>query len=145
MIQLYFLSILCNCLAAFALLTGKDSDEGKTQFPGNELKNNPTFHLVLGILCTVTGVLKLLSPIPKRPDTLQAIILLGDLLPSAIGVLAGLLLIFGIYRQDALKTTDVQGTMDKLGITLLAFKKPIGLALLAGSVLHFLFPYALFI
>jgi hypothetical protein len=140
---LYFLSILCNGLAGFILLKGKDGDAAVNR-AGFSI-NNPTFHLVLGILCTVTGVLKLLAPIPLRPDATYGIIILGDLIPSATGIIAGLLLIFGIYRQDNEKISDSQGTMDKLGITLLAFRKPIGIALLAASVIHFLFPYVLFL
>jgi len=145
MIQLYFLSIVCSALAGFVLLFGKDADDDKPQLPVYNLTNNPTFHLVLGILCTVTGVLKILSPIPMRPDAVNGIIVLGDLIPAAAGIIAGLLLIFGIYRHDFSKASDDQGSMDKLGLTLLAFRKPIGMILLAASIVHFLFPYALFL
>jgi len=130
--QLYFLSILCNSLAGYVLLAGRDIDNEKAPF----LLKNPTFHLVLGILCTITGVLKLLAPIPYN------VIILGDLFPAVAGILAGLLLIFGIYRQDNYKITDTQGSMDRLGITLLAFRKPIGILLFAASLMHFLFPHA---
>ncbi|MCL2441847.1 MAG: hypothetical protein FWD13_00060 [Treponema sp.] len=129
--QLYFLSILCNSLAGYVLFAGKDDSE-KAPF----LLKNSTFHLVLGILCTITGVLKLLAPIPYN------VIILGDLFPSIGGITAGLLLIFGIYRQDNYKITDTQGAMDKLGLTLLTFRKPIAVFLFATSILHFLFPRA---
>nr|AGS52372.1 hypothetical protein [uncultured bacterium contig00077] len=134
--QLYFLSILCNGLAGFILFTGKDSQpvENTAKFS----LQNPTIHLVLGILCSVTGVLKLLSPMKTA--------LLGDLVPAAAGVTAGLLLIFGIYRHDVSSSSEEpSGTLDRLGENLMKFRKTVGLGLLAVALLHFLFPYALFL
>jgi len=132
MIQLYFLSILCNGLAGYVLFSGSDNTAEKTGFS----INTPTFHLVLGIMCAVVGILKLLSP------TMDKVIILGDLIPCAGGLIAGLMLIFGIYRQDM---SAKAGELDRLGVSLLAFRKPIGLGLLAISILHFLFPQALFL
>jgi len=130
MIQLYLLSIVCNCLAGFVLFSGNDSNIDNTQIP----INSPTFVLALGIMCSVTGVLKLLSPIDLP--------IIGDLLPAAGSIIAGLILIFGIYRQN---TSAKAGELDRLGVSLLAFRKPIGLVLFAVSILHFLFPRALFL
>ncbi|MCL2809402.1 MAG: hypothetical protein FWD24_04970 [Treponema sp.] len=129
MIQLYFLSIVCNCLAGYVLFAGSDNNEN-TPFP----VNNPTFILALGILSAVSGVLKLLSSMD--------IPVIGDLLPAASGIIAGIILIFGIYRQNI---SSKPGELDRLGVSLLAFRKPIGLILLAVAVLHFLFPRALFL
>lgn len=146
MIQLYFLSILCNGLAGYVLFLGNGGSSGDGTVGGSagidsDLKprfpvNNPTFFLILGILCIVTGVLKLLSP------TLDGIPILGDLIPSAAGIVAGLVLIFGIYRQDV---SGKSGELDRIGTSLLAFRKPIGLGLLVISLIHFLFPKALFL
>jgi predicted benzoate:H+ symporter BenE len=133
MIQLYFLSIVCNGLAGYVLFAGSDS---KIREKTNFSINNTTFYLVLGIISIVTGVLKLLSP------TLDGIPILGDLLPAAAGVIAGIMLIFGIYRQD---TSEKSGELDRFGTSLLAFRKPIGLALMAVALVHFLFPQALFL
>jgi len=130
--QLYFLSILCNGLAGYVLFTGKDNDIEIT----NISMKNSTFHLVLGIMCAVTGVLKLLSP------SFDGILILGDLIPSAAGLSAGLMLVFGIYRQDM---SAKAGELDRLGVSLLAFRKPIGIALMAIALIHFLFPQTLFL
>ena len=137
MIQLYFLSILCNGLSGYVLFAG-DEDAAVD----NSLRfsiNSPTFHLVLGILSAVTGILKLLSP------TMEGIPLLGDLIPAAAGVMAGLLLIFGIYRRDVAASSEAQGSLDRLGASLLRFRKFVGLGLLVVAVVHFLFPQALFL
>jgi len=135
MIQLYFLSILCNGLSGYLLFAGNENKMiEKTRF------SNPTYHLVLGILSAVVGVLKLLSPNADK------ILILGDLLPAAGGVAAGFLLIFGIYRQES--SSAVQQTnesLDKYGVSLLRFRKSIGLGLLAVALLHFLFPQTLFL
>jgi hypothetical protein len=130
--QLYLLSVLCNGLAGYVLFSGNENDSENARF---SIKT-PTFHLVLGILSAVTGVLKLLSP------SFDGIPIIGDLIPVAAGLVAGLMLIFGIYRQDL---SAKAGELDRLGISLLAFRRPIGLGLMAISLLHFLFPQALFL
>jgi hypothetical protein len=143
MIQLYFLSILCNGLCGYILFAG-DKNEGEETVDsiGESIRfslNTPTFHLVLGILCAVTGILKLLSP------TMDDFLILGDLVPSAAGVIAGILLIFGIYRQDISAAPENPGTLDRFGVSLLRFRKTIGFGLIIVACLHFLFPKALFL
>jgi len=135
MIQLYFLSILCNGLSGYLLFAGNENEAvEKTRL------SNPTYHLVLGILSAVVGVLKLLSPNADK------ILILGDLLPSVSGLAAGFLLIFGIYRQDSSSTSQTEtSSLNTLGLSLLRFRKSIGLGLLAVALLHFLFPQTLFL
>ena len=136
MIQLYFLSILCNGLSGYILFAG---DESQSDEKSIILFNNPTFHLVLGILSGVTGVLKILSP------SIGGVPILGDLIPSAAGIVAGFMLIFGIYRKDNASTDQSTGSLDVLGSGLLRYRKPIGLVMLCVSLIHFLFPEALFL
>jgi hypothetical protein len=141
MIQLYFLSILCNGLCGYILFAGNEDEESEDSINKNIRfsLNTPTFHLVLGILCAVTGVLKILSP------TMDGILLLGDLIPAAAGIIAGILLIFGIYRQDISAAPENPGALDRFGVSLLRFRKAIGLGLIIVAVLHFLFPKAIFL
>ncbi|MDR3020526.1 MAG: hypothetical protein LBU66_06435 [Treponema sp.] len=136
MVQLFFLSILCNGLSGYLLFK---HDENGTEDKAQSPLNNPTFQLVLGILSVVTGVLKLLSPFGGRAY------IFGDLVPSAAGVLAGLLLIFGLYRQGKTSEPGPEKSLDAFASNLLRFRKPIGLGLIAVAVLHFLFPQALFL
>ncbi|WP_461246576.1 hypothetical protein [Treponema sp. R6D11] len=145
MIQLYFLSILCNGLSGYILFAGNGNGEAEDASTDSIEKslsfslNTPTFHLVLGILCAVTGILKLLSP------TMDGILILGDLIPSAAGIIAGILLVFGIYRQDISAAPENPGSLDRLGASLLRFRRTVGFALIAVAFLHFLFPQALFL
>ncbi|MDR0322397.1 MAG: hypothetical protein LBI28_12925 [Treponema sp.] len=136
MIQLYFLSVLCNGLSGYVLFAGNGGDTEKT---GLSL-NNPTFHLVLGILSAVTGILKILAP-PLEGD----IPIIGDLIPAAAGIIAGLVLIFGIYRQGITRAPESDGSLDRIGVNLLTFRKPLGLALLAIAFVHFLLARTLFL
>ena len=124
MMQLYFLSILCNGLAGYVLFFGDGGSE-KLKLP----VNNPTFYLVLGILSIVTGVLKLLSPLK--------IFFIGDLLPAAAGVIAGIMLIFGLYRRE--NALSVSGELDRIGSNLLDLRKPLGMGIFASAVAHFIF------
>lgn len=119
-------------MAGYVLFSENDSEVEVSRF---SIKS-PTFHLVLGIMCGVTGVLKLLSP------SFDGVLILGDLLPAAAGLVASLLLIFGIYRQNL---SAKAGELDRLGVSLLAFRKPIGIGLIAVAIIHFLFPAALFL
>jgi hypothetical protein len=138
MVQLYFLSILCNALSGYVLFAGNDNE---TSEKPSSFADNPTFTLVLGILSAVTGVLKLLSP------TVDKIPILGDIVPAISGVAAGFVLIFGIYRQNTPSASISTSTnsLDSLAQTFLSFRKPLGLGLLAVALLHFLFPDALFL
>jgi len=133
MIQLYFLSILCNGLSGYLLFSGNDSEAVENS------RFNPTAHLVLGILSAVVGVLKLLSP------AMDTTFFFGDLFPAVGGIAAGYLLIFGIYRQDSFSTSPPGGSLDKFGVNLLRFRKFIGLGLMAVAVLHFLVPKIIFL
>jgi len=137
MIQLYFLSILCNGVAGYLLFSMNEGEE-KPQIP----ITNPTFHLVLGILCAVTGILKLLSPIPYGPNAVRGVLIFGDLIPAAAGIVAGIIFIFGIYRKGG---TESSGELDRIGTNLLVFKKPLGMALMAVAFVHFIFGEILFL
>jgi len=134
MIQLYILSILCNGLSGYILFAGNDGDIGENfKVP----LSNPTFNLVLGIMCTVTGFLKLLSPMKYA--------IFGDFLPAIAGIVAGLILIFGIYRKNASYNPANENSLENIGTNLLRFRKPLGIGLIASALLHFLFPEALFL
>jgi hypothetical protein len=143
MIQLYFLSILCNGITGYLLLFQKEEEIDKPQLP----INTPTFYLVLGILSSVTGILKLLSPIPSSINAVRGVLIFGDLIPAAAGIAAGIVLLFGLYRKGGIESSSDEnpGSLDRIGKTLLALRKPLGLALLGAALLHFVFGEILFL
>ena len=134
MIQLYFLSILCNGLCGYILFAGSEEQEiDKSRLS----LNNPTVHLVLGILSAVTGILKLVDPVRY--------IFFGDFFPAIAGLVGGFILIFGLYKQGTYAMSESHKSMNDFAANLLNLRKPIGLALIAAAVLHFIFPRALFL
>jgi len=137
MIQLYFLSIVCNAITGYLLFL----EEGEDKKPIVPF-NTPTFYLVLGILSGVTGILKLLSPIPSSINAVRGVLIFGDFIPAVAGIAAGIVLIFGLYRKDGNNGT---GFLDRVGVSLLALKRPLGLGLLATALVHFIFGEILFL
>jgi hypothetical protein len=142
MVQLYFLSIILNGLAGLLLVFG-DAIEGDSADKGvKSFFLSGGFRLVLGIATAITGILKLLSPMPNSEKT--SIPILGDMLPALAGIAAGFIFIFGFYRENSVKSED-EGNLDRVGDALLHYKKVAGILLLAAAALHFLFPAALFL
>jgi hypothetical protein len=148
MIQLYFLSILFNAVTGFVLVTDSDDlslnhqdSEGKAGFS----LHNETFRLILGILTAITGILVLLSPytvliIKDGIPISRGIPVIGDLVPSLVGIAAGFSLIWSFYRE---RSSFAGGKLEHLGETFLKYKKWLGFAVIVIAVLHFLFPQAL--
>jgi len=142
MIQLYFLSILCNGAAGYILFSGNEGDAEK---PKNFI-NTPTFTLILGILSAIVGILKLLSPIPSNINSTRGVLIFGDLIPAAAGITAGLVLIFGLYRKEGGEAEYAEtSSLNRLGANLLTFRRPLGLILIAAAVVHFVFGGILFL
>jgi hypothetical protein len=135
MIQIYFLSILCNSIAGYILILGDSGEEASIESSLRFSLRNNTFRLILGILCVITGILKLLSP------SMGGIPILGDFLPALAGLAAGFVLIFGCYRERAAAASE--GALDRIGDVFLKYQKGVGFILLALAALHFLFPQAL--
>ena len=141
MLQFYFLSVFLNAMAGYLLIT----DEEKENFPESFLRNK-TFRLVMGVLCTLTGILKLLSPIEGDLP------LVGDLFPALSALTAGFILLFEFYKNHAspaLKpedggfSEDISDPGKKLEPVLIRNKRAIGFAALAAAALHFIFPQVL--
>jgi hypothetical protein len=133
MLQFYFLSVVLNALAGYVLLKG-DEDSPIVFKSGFSLKNE-TFRLVLGIASALVGLMKLLSVVEGDVPVI------GDLFPSLAGFLAGFVLIFEYYRGRA--SVEITDRVEKVDRLLIANKKVIGVAAIAASVLHFLFPRVL--
>ena len=139
MVQIYFLSIVFNGLTGFlfvfADLSGGDSAQNNAKFSSI----SSGFRLIMGILAAITGILKLLLPMP-----MGGMPILGDLLPAVASLTAGFMLIFGFYRERS-SHVDSEEKINRFGEVALHYKKAVGIALLAIALLHFLFPLALFL
>jgi hypothetical protein len=132
MIQVYFLSILCNALSGFVLLSGSP----ETGIVSKDLFKNPSFRFVLGIVTAVIGLLKLLSVVPGNYPVV------GDIVPAAGGLAAGAMLIYEFYKEHATLTSP---SVERVSAFVSARQRIIAGVSIATAVLHFLFPTALFL
>ena len=139
MVQFYLLSIVINGLIGFLLVFGDVIESDSTATGIKLFLSSRGFRLVLGILAAITGILKFLSPIMNKMP------ILGDFLPAVGGLTAGFILIFGFYRENSPQSDANEGALDRIGDTLLQYRKAVGIALLVISALHFLLPTALFL
>ena len=130
MLQFYFLSVSLNLLAGYMLFFWDETaaSERKSDLP----LHNETFILIVGSLSILTGLVKLFSPVGGRLP------IIGDLIPSVIGLVCGFILLFGYYqRRTSLDETENTKKIEGL---LAGNKKVIGAAAFVAAVLHFLFP-----
>jgi hypothetical protein len=134
MIQFYFLSVFLNAVAGYALAGG--DERGELGIKGGLSLSDETVRLVLGILCMVTGLLKLLSP------SEGGLPILGDLVPALLGLLAGFILVLEYYHGHA---TVESGDVERLYAGFSRNKKLLGFIAVISAVLHFLFPGVLLI
>ncbi|MCL2093052.1 MAG: hypothetical protein FWH12_02555 [Treponema sp.] len=135
MVQFYLLSVVTCALAGYLLISGEG--EGILQFGGPVSLKDETFKLIVGIAGAATGLMKLLSPVEGKWP------IVGDLIPAAVGFIAGFILIFEHFRNRT--TLDETEHTEKIDRLLVRNKRIIGIAALITAVLHFLFPGALFL
>jgi hypothetical protein len=138
MMQFYFLSILLNAAAGGLLVSDISGTPGV--FPGNPVipafLGRETPRLVLGVLTMIAGFFKLLSSSPGDVPVI------GDLVPAAVGLVSGFILVFEYYRKRA--SLEDERT-ERFSMLIEKNKKFLGYAALASSALHFFFPGVLFL
>ncbi len=135
MIQFYFLSILCNALAGYALLANADSPSS----PLDGIRSyvlDETFRLVLGVLTMATGFFKILSVV--RGD----IPVIGDLFPALMGLSSGFILMYEFYKSRATVTSKESQKIEGIFIK---NRKWFGYLTVISAGTHFLFPTVLFL
>jgi hypothetical protein len=137
MVQLYFLSILCNGLIGLLFIFGEFGENSTIEGSMKKSLFGGGFRLVFGIIAASIGILKLLSPYEGMP-------IFGDLIPALAGIVSGFLLIFAFYRENSTKVEN-EGALNQIAEVFLHYKKISGIALLVVAALHFLFPRAFFL
>lgn len=95
-----------------------------------------TLQLVVGILSLLTGLMKLLSPIQYD------IPVVGDLIPSLAGLVAGAVLLLDWYQERS----EVELPLpEALRAVYDGGRKYLGIFCIIAAVLHFVFPRVLFL
>ena len=135
MMQFYFLSIVLNFFAGYALVFDPEARSGTLEGV-RELLRKETVRLVLGLLTASVGLFKLISAV--RGD----VPVIGDLFPSLAGVLSGFSLVLEYYRA---RTTLHVEFSDKLHLIFVKNSKWLGIGAMTASFAHFLFPTVLFL
>jgi hypothetical protein len=130
MIQIYFLSILLNAGGGFVLFSNSGKGESAIEDEIHFSLQNETFRLILGILCALVGLLKLLSPVHGD------IPVIGDLVPAAAGLAAGFVLLFDYYHGRSF-FEEGDGRMRTI---ITVNRRWIGFVVMAAALLHFIFP-----
>ena len=136
MVQFYLLSVLMNTIAGYSLLSFETESKGTKADGLREFFKDSTIRLVMGILCFITGFFKLLTVM--RGD----IPVVGDLLPSLAGMIAGFTMLLEFYRGNSKVTTD---TLEKLDSIFITNRRMIGIVSMIVGLAHFLFPSVLFL
>jgi hypothetical protein len=135
MMQFYFLSILYNAVAGYALLCAPESKPSALDGLKSYLLND-TFRLVLGIMTMSTGFFKVLSSV--RGD----IPVIGDLFPAVAGLAAGFILVFEYYRARSLILSAGAERIEQL---VGKHRKWFAYIALTSAGTHFMFPTVLFL
>lgn len=126
MMQLYFLSVLCNAITGYFFVFGCNTNDADTATKNYSLSTN--FKLILGILTLLTGILKIIFPI--------SIPVIGDFIPAAAGILAGFCILFDYYNSTASVPIVLP---EKIDLFLMKNRKYLGIAVLVSAVIHFFF------
>lgn len=133
MVQFYFLSVLCNCIAGYMFAFGSNQEISADNIKPNEKFGflNKNFLLILGIITFITGVFKLITPFHSKVPVF------GDLIPAVAGIVSGFCLLLDYYN-DA--TTIPIALPEKIDSILIKSRRYVGIIVMVSAVIHFLIP-----
>ncbi len=141
--QFYLLTVVSTVVAGLALSSdylGKKSDFfASFRF----LRRNRSVQISAGLVTAVIGVLKLIFRSPG-----ERVFVVGDLLPAAVGIILGVILIGEAFRkhpQEGAEQEKVGKSVEKVTEAIMPYRVPVGIAGAVVGVLHFLFPSILFL
>lgn len=147
MLQFYFLSVLFNLVTGLVLLfiyrhripNSKTKDlviKKETDDSFEQIISNKTFRLCLGILTLLTGFIKLFVVVNGK------VAVFGDFIPAVAGMAGGFTILLAYYIEQSTAEVQLAEWLQKffvININIIAY------ICLGASVLHFIFPGALFL
>ncbi len=138
MIQFYLLSVVFNTLAGLLLIFTKPmaEDSQEATIAGISFLETKKTRLILGIATAFVGLMKILSVINNDVPVI------GDLLPAAMGIIAGLTLLYEYYISTSSVKVELNHVVETL---IVGGRRYVGFACLIVALLHFLLPRALFL
>jgi len=141
--QFYLLTVVSTVVAGLAL--SSDYLGTKSEFFGSFrfLRQNRSIQITAGLATSVIGVLKLIFRSPG-----ERVVIAGDLLPAAVGIILGVILIGEAFRQHPKAEGEperVEKSVEKVTKAIMPYRVPVGIAGAVVGLLHFIFPRILFL
>ncbi len=134
MAQFYLLSVFINIVAGLTLAGDYLGDRFALLSSFKSMRENRTALIVIGLIAVGIGVITFFVRAPG-----DSVPVIGDLLPSLVGIAQGLALLVEAFRQRV-ESRGAQG--EKLSKAVLTYRVPAGIVGVAVGLLHFLFPAA---
>jgi len=120
-------------------LAGKFLHARFERFSGkNSFVDNGLYRMILAVVSIVIGLINLF---PTRPGDIA---ILGELLPSSAGIVAGVLLLleYSRSRRDTAKTKDTElaEKVEKIAGPPVSYLSAVGIGSMIIGILHAMFP-----
>ena len=128
MLQIFFLSIAANLIAGAALASDAISRRIKGFIALADILSSRRAKLILGPSVLIIGFLALFVPADAGP------LILGDLIPSAVGMAMGIAILFEVFKQDSLLPAE---SSEKQERQVFAYRTTLGFLGMIVAVLHF--------
>jgi len=130
MLQFYFLSIIFNLLGGVTLASDWLSRRIPGLAPFTSALSARRARLSLGLGSILVGIGKLFVPVGGP-------LIIGDLFPAAMGMAAGIALLFEVFRQDTVLPSEHGEKPERPSA---GYRTTLGMLAIAAAVLHFFLP-----
>ena len=141
--QFYLLSVVSTVVAGLALSSDYLGKKSEFFASFRYLRQSRGVQMTAGLITAVIGVCKLIFRSPG-----ETIVVAGDLLPAAVGIIIGVILIGEAFRQHPKaegENEKVEQSVQKVTAAIMPYRVPVGIAGAVVGLLHFLFPRILFL
>ena len=133
MLQFYFLSVAANFLAGAALSAEWMSEKFGGLSPVLGALSGRRARMIIGLAALLVGLGTLFVPADGH-------MLIGDLFPSAVGIVVGIALLFEVIRQEVLFPGTEAAKDERAGKAPRAWRTALGAFAFAAAILHFFLP-----
>ena len=131
MLQIFFLSIACNLIGGVTLALDAIVKRVPRASALADFLSNRRGKLWTGLSVILTGFIALFVPAQG------GVLIIGDLIPSVVGMIMGIALLFEVFRQDAIFPSESSVKQDRPPVT---YRTTLGILGIAVAVLHFFLP-----
>ena len=130
MLQFYFLSITANLLGGLTLAGDAIARRIPSFLEINARLSGRHGKLAVGLACLLVGFCTLFVPVEPP-------LILGDLLPSAMGMVMGIALLFEVFREMATLPTEQSERSERVPV---GYRTTLGILGMVVALLHFFLP-----